>query len=59
MTAANFCPQVNPSVLGGIVVDFGDKTIDLSVQSTVTKLNAVLQRKPHGPTVSTLAHEVF
>ena len=37
--------QVNPSVLGGIIVDFGDKTIDLSVQSRVTKLNNVLTRK--------------
>lgn len=36
--------QVNPTVLGGIIVDFGDKTIDLSVQSRVTKLNNVLQR---------------
>jgi F-type H+-transporting ATPase subunit O len=40
------CPadQVNPTVIGGLVVDFGDKTIDLSVQSRVTKLNTVLQR---------------
>ncbi|KAJ7594791.1 OSCP, subunit 5 of the stator stalk of mitochondrial F1F0 ATP synthase [Mycena floridula] len=36
--------KVNPSILGGLVVDFGDKTIDLSVQSTVTKLNNVLQQ---------------
>jgi F-type H+-transporting ATPase subunit O len=36
--------KVNPSVLGGLVVDFGDKTIDLSVQSRVTKLNNVLQQ---------------
>lgn len=36
--------KVNPSVLGGIIVDFGDKTLDLSVQSRVTKLNNVLQR---------------
>ncbi|KAJ7078940.1 OSCP, subunit 5 of the stator stalk of mitochondrial F1F0 ATP synthase [Mycena belliarum] len=36
--------KVNPTVLGGLVVDFGDKTIDLSVQSRVTKLNTVLQR---------------
>lgn len=36
--------KVNPTVLGGIVVDFGDKTIDLSVQSRVTKLNSVLQQ---------------
>jgi len=36
--------RVNPDVLGGIVVDFGDKTIDLSVSSTVNKLNGVLQQ---------------
>jgi len=35
--------KVNPAVLGGIVVDFGDKTIDLSVSSRVTKLNQLLQ----------------
>jgi F-type H+-transporting ATPase subunit O len=35
--------QVNPTVLGGIVVDFGDKTIDLSVSSRVNKLNSLLQ----------------
>jgi len=34
--------KVNPTVLGGLIVDFGDKTIDLSVQSRVTKLNTVL-----------------
>ncbi|KAG9015878.1 ATP synthase F0 subcomplex subunit OSCP atp5 [Tulasnella sp. 427] len=38
-----FSAFVNPNVLGGLVVDFGDKTIDLSVQSRVTKLNALLQ----------------
>lgn len=36
---------MNPSVLGGIVVDFGDKSIDLSVSSRVNKLNNVLQRE--------------
>ncbi|KAJ8516043.1 hypothetical protein ONZ45_g6591 [Pleurotus djamor] len=36
--------KVNPSLLGGFVVDFGDKSIDLSVQSRVTKLNNVLQQ---------------
>ncbi|KAF7376053.1 p-loop containing nucleoside triphosphate hydrolase protein [Mycena sanguinolenta] len=36
--------KVNPTVLGGLVVDFGDKTIDLSVQSRVTKLNSVMQQ---------------
>lgn len=37
--------QVKPDVLGGIIVDFGDKNIDLSVASTVNKLNGVLQRE--------------
>ncbi|KAG0692446.1 OSCP, subunit 5 of the stator stalk of mitochondrial F1F0 ATP synthase [Suillus ampliporus] len=36
--------KVNPSVLGGIVVNFGDKSIDLSVSSRVNKLNNILQR---------------
>ncbi|TRM69593.1 OSCP/delta subunit of ATPase [Schizophyllum amplum] len=35
--------KVNPAIVGGLVVDFGDRTIDLSVQSRVTKLNAALQ----------------
>ncbi|OJT11512.1 ATP synthase subunit O, mitochondrial [Trametes pubescens] len=34
--------KINPSVLGGVVVDFGDKTIDLSVASRVNKLNSLL-----------------
>ncbi|KAI0739601.1 hypothetical protein C8Q80DRAFT_1240735 [Daedaleopsis nitida] len=34
--------KVNPTVLGGVVVDFGDKTIDLSVASRVNKLNNLL-----------------
>ncbi|KAH7913888.1 OSCP, subunit 5 of the stator stalk of mitochondrial F1F0 ATP synthase [Hygrophoropsis aurantiaca] len=34
--------KVNPSVLGGIVVDFGDKSIDLSVSSRINKLNNLL-----------------
>ncbi|KAL5495685.1 ATP5 [Sanghuangporus weigelae] len=37
--------RVNPSVLGGFLVDVGDKTIDLSVASRVTKLNSILQRE--------------
>ncbi|KAI6157729.1 OSCP, subunit 5 of the stator stalk of mitochondrial F1F0 ATP synthase [Pisolithus tinctorius] len=36
--------KVNPSLLGGFVVDFGDKSIDLSVFSRVNKLNNVLQQ---------------
>ncbi|CAE6377380.1 unnamed protein product [Rhizoctonia solani] len=38
--------KVNPSILGGLLVDFGDKTIDLSVSSKVNRLNALLQRDP-------------
>ena len=37
--------QVNPAILGGLLVDFGDKTIDLSVSSKVNKPNALLQRE--------------
>ena len=37
--------QVNPSIMGGIMVDVGDKTIDLSVSARVNKLNSLLQRK--------------
>ncbi|KAH9176673.1 OSCP, subunit 5 of the stator stalk of mitochondrial F1F0 ATP synthase [Lactarius sanguifluus] len=36
--------KVNPSVLGGLVVDFGEKTIDLSVSSRINKLNGLLQQ---------------
>ncbi|CAG8467450.1 14681_t:CDS:2 [Acaulospora morrowiae] len=35
--------RVNPSILGGLVVEFGDdKTIDLSVSSKISKLNKIL-----------------
>lgn len=33
---------VKPNILGGLIVDFGDKTIDLSVLSRVNKMNALL-----------------
>ncbi|KAI0256211.1 OSCP, subunit 5 of the stator stalk of mitochondrial F1F0 ATP synthase [Lactifluus subvellereus] len=36
--------KVNPSVLGGLIVDFGEKTIDLSVSSRINKLNNLLQQ---------------
>ncbi|KAF9356597.1 ATP synthase F0 subcomplex subunit OSCP atp5 [Mortierella sp. AD094] len=35
--------KVNPSILGGLVVEFGDKTIDLSVSSKISKLNQLIQ----------------
>jgi len=30
-------------VLGGLVVDFGEKTIDLTISSRINKLNNLLQ----------------
>ncbi|KAI0690098.1 OSCP, subunit 5 of the stator stalk of mitochondrial F1F0 ATP synthase [Cytidiella melzeri] len=36
--------KVNPSILGGLIVDFGEKSIDLSVASRVNKLNSLLQQ---------------
>lgn len=43
-TVSNPKCKVNPSVLGGLIVDFGDKTIDLSVASRVNKFNNLLHR---------------
>ncbi|RSH77354.1 ATP synthase F0 subcomplex subunit OSCP atp5 [Apiotrichum porosum] len=37
-----FTNKVNPSVLGGLLVDFGDKTIDLTAAAKVTRFNAAL-----------------
>ncbi|TYJ58863.1 ATP synthase F1, delta subunit [Cryptococcus floricola] len=34
--------RVNPSVLGGLLVDFGDKTIDLSAYTRVQRFNNAL-----------------
>lgn len=35
--------EVNPDILGGLVVEVGDKTVDLSIQSKIGKLNQALQ----------------
>lgn len=35
-------PKVNPDVVGGLVVEIGDRTIDLSVSSKIAKLNKAL-----------------
>jgi len=35
--------KVKPALIGGLVVDFGDKSIDLSVASRVNKINNLLQ----------------
>lgn len=34
--------KVDPSIVGGLVVEFGDNTIDLSVSSKITRLNKLL-----------------
>lgn len=40
-----FVNKVNPSLLGGLVVEFGEKTVDLSVASKVNKLNQLIRRE--------------
>ncbi|KAJ3116404.1 ATP synthase subunit O, mitochondrial, partial [Phlyctochytrium bullatum] len=35
--------KVDPSILGGLVIEIGDKTIDLSVSSKVSKLDRLLK----------------
>ena len=42
-SAVKITNVVNPGVLGGLIVDFGDKSIDMSVQSKVQKMNALMQ----------------
>ena len=34
--------KVNPDIVGGLVVEVGDRTIDLSVASKITKMNKLL-----------------
>lgn len=34
--------QVNPDILGGLVVEIGDRTIDLSVSARIAKMNKLL-----------------
>ena len=34
--------KVSETILGGLIVEIGDRTIDLSVQSRVSKLNQLL-----------------
>jgi F-type H+-transporting ATPase subunit O len=35
--------QVNPDIVGGLVVEIGDRTIDLSVSGRVARMNKLLQ----------------
>jgi F-type H+-transporting ATPase subunit O len=39
----NMISQVNPEIVGGLVVEIGDRTIDLSVSSKVSRMNKLLQ----------------
>jgi F-type H+-transporting ATPase subunit O len=34
--------QVNPDIVGGLVVEVGDRTIDLSVSAKIAKMNKLL-----------------
>jgi F-type H+-transporting ATPase subunit O len=34
--------KVDPNLMGGLVIEVGEKTIDLSVSSKITKLNSLL-----------------
>lgn len=34
--------QVDPDIVGGLVVEIGDRTIDLSVSSKIAKMNKLL-----------------
>ncbi|KAI4266151.1 MAG: hypothetical protein L6R38_008923 [Xanthoria sp. 2 TBL-2021] len=34
--------KINPDIMGGLVVEVGDRTIDLSVSSKITKMNKLL-----------------
>ncbi|KAK8217365.1 ATP synthase F0 subcomplex subunit OSCP atp5 [Zalaria obscura] len=36
-------PKVNPDIRGGLVVEIGDRTIDLSVSSKMARMNKLLQ----------------
>ena len=40
---ANIRLQVNPDIRGGLIVEIGDRTIDLSVASKISKMNKLLQ----------------
>jgi len=35
--------KVNPDIRGGLVVEIGDRTIDLSVSSKIAKMNKLLK----------------
>lgn len=42
-TGINTGVQVNPDIRGGLIVEIGDRTIDLSVSAKMAKMNKLLQ----------------
>ncbi|KAK9458003.1 OSCP/delta subunit of ATPase [Dipodascopsis uninucleata] len=36
--------KVNPEILGGLIVEVGDRTVDLSVSSKISKLNTLISQ---------------
>ena len=36
-------PKIKPEIRGGLVVEIGDRTIDLSVSSKMAKMNKLLK----------------
>ena len=39
---ALYTVQVNPAIIGGIIIDVGDKHIDLSIQSRVKRIQQLI-----------------
>ena len=39
---AKSCLQINPDIIGGLIVEIGDRTIDLSVSAKIAKMNKLL-----------------
>ena len=36
------CPQVEPAIIGGIIIDVGDKHIDLSILTRIKRIQQLL-----------------
>lgn len=53
-----FTNKVNPSVLGGLLVDIGDKTIDATAATRVNRYNSALARELVWRRVARQEHEL-
>lgn len=42
-----FVPQVDPSILGGLVVEFGQKVFDMSIKSRARQMERFLREPIH------------